>query len=293
MTSYQARNLITADGALDLVQLAALAGRRPALFEPAEPQFWTDPYIAQQMLKTHLDPDIDAASRHPAIIDATVAWIIERLGLAAGDALLDLGCGPGLYCKRFAARGLDVTGVDFSENSLRYAREHAHGTETYVLLNYLDLDYTNRFDVVTLIYGDFCPLSDAQRATLLGHIHRALKPGGHFVFDVTTPVQNRRTVIPPVWSVHKDGGFWKPGPHLMLAQVFDYPADDAILEQYIVVEADGKTTVYHNWFKAFTEETITPLLEAHGFRVAGLYNDLTGAPCTPDSPWLGIVAQKT
>lgn len=283
-------NLITADNKLDFAQIAALT-QPPALYASGEPHFWTDPHIAKEMLKVHLDPETEAASRPPETIDASVEWIIERLDLAPGDALLDLGCGPGLYCKRFAARGLQVTGVDFSENSIRYARKHAHGTETYMHMNYLGLDYTNQFDVVSLIFGDFCPLSDEQRETLLGHIHQALKPGGYFVFDVTTPAHNKRLTLPPVWSVYETSDFWKPGPHLMLVQTFNYPGE-VLLEQYTIIEADGKISVYRNWFKAFTEATITTLLAEHDFEIVGFYDDLTGQPRTPDSPWLGIVAQR-
>ncbi|MEW8167711.1 MAG: methyltransferase domain-containing protein [Candidatus Thiodiazotropha endolucinida] len=29
--------------------------------------------------------------------------------------MCDLGCGPGLYTKRFFAQGAEVTGIDFSE----------------------------------------------------------------------------------------------------------------------------------------------------------------------------------
>ena len=40
-------------------------------------------------------------------------------------AIADFGCGPGLYAQRLARAGLNVTGIDFSANSLQYAREVA------------------------------------------------------------------------------------------------------------------------------------------------------------------------
>ena len=76
--------------------------KQPAVFTAGELEFWTDPYIAKQMLKTHLDPNVDLASRRPETIQRTVAWILKMTGLKVGDALLDLGCGPGLYAERFA-----------------------------------------------------------------------------------------------------------------------------------------------------------------------------------------------
>ncbi len=86
---------------------------KPAPFTPGEPLFWNDPHISKRMLDVHLNPDIDAASRKPEIIDRTIKWLIEILGLQPGASLLDLGCGPGLYASRFAQAGFHLTGVDY------------------------------------------------------------------------------------------------------------------------------------------------------------------------------------
>ena len=75
---------------------------KPEPFTPGEPLFWDDPHISSQMLKTHLDPTTDLASRRPEIIELTVTWLVETLSLQPGDSVLDLGCGPGLYSARLA-----------------------------------------------------------------------------------------------------------------------------------------------------------------------------------------------
>jgi len=98
---------------------------KPEPFTPGEPLFWNDPHISKQMLKAHLDPNTEAASRRPEIIDRSVNWMIETLGLKTGGSLLDLGCGPGLYASRFAQAGFHVTGVDYSHNSIEYAGQYA------------------------------------------------------------------------------------------------------------------------------------------------------------------------
>ncbi|MCX6057388.1 MAG: class I SAM-dependent methyltransferase [Chloroflexi bacterium] len=82
--------------------------QKPSHFEPVEPLFWNDPHISAQMLKVHLDPNVDAASRKPETIDRSVRWVIETLALKSNNAVLDLGCGPGLYASSFARAGLQV-----------------------------------------------------------------------------------------------------------------------------------------------------------------------------------------
>lgn len=267
---------------------------RPPLFASGEPKFWTDPYIAGQMLAAHLDPNTDIASRRPETIQRSVAWIVQILGLKPGDSLIDLGCGPGLYANRLALDSLCVTGVDFSQNSIDYAIEAAHQNNleaTYRCQDYLQLEDESQYDVATLIYGDLCPLSPEQRTHLLANVHRALKPGGYFVLDVSTPSLRDRVGLKNGWYVAQSG-FWRPGPHLVLEQGFAYEGD-IFLDQYIVIEENGNISVYRNWFQDYTAVTIRAELESNKFTVESLWSDLMGAPYNPASDWIGVIARRS
>src|SRR4030042_1920824 len=115
-------NFILEPHTLNLAALQDLQ-QPPAPFTPGEPLFWDDPHISSQMLAFHLDPGIDAASRSPQTIDRSVVWITATLGLQPGDAVLDLGCGPGLYASRLAGRGVRLPGGDYSRPSIAYATD--------------------------------------------------------------------------------------------------------------------------------------------------------------------------
>lgn len=268
---------------------------KPVPFTPGEPLFWDDPHISKQMLAAHLDPQVDAASRRPQTIERSVQWLIDTLGLKPGASVLDLGCGPGLYASCLARAGLHVTGVDYSRRSIEHAVQFAEQNNldvTYRYENYLGLQDENRYDAALLIYGDFCPLSPIQRSKLLGNLQRALKPGGAFVLDVTTRECRRKHGSRNGWRAVQSG-FWKPGPHLVLEQGFDYPKRSIWLDQFITIEADGKMTVYRNWFQDYTPEAISDELSAGGFVVESLWGDLTGHPYTSQSEWIGVVTHKT
>lgn len=276
-----------------LSQLITLQ-QRPATFEAGEPLFWNDPHISTQMLLAHLDPTIDAASRIPETIDRSVQWIMDVLALKTGDAVLDLGCGPGLYASRFSRAGLNVTGVDYSLNSIEYAKQYASETKLnidYRYQNYLELNDEERYNAVFLIFGDFCPLNPQQRETLLKNVSRSLKPGGKFVLDVTTREHRKKHGNQNRWYA-TEHGFWKPGAHLVLEAGFDFPEQSIWLDQYTVIEADGKISVYRNWFQDYTPETVTEELAQGGFSVESLWADLTGTPYSPASEWIGILASK-
>ena len=278
---------------LDLALLQQLQ-HRPAPFTPGEPLFWDDPHISIGMLDSHLNPNTNAASRRPETIDRSVAWIVEVLDLHPGDAVLDLGCGPGLYAARLAGRGLQVTGVDYSRRSIEYATQYAreHGLDiAYRYQDYLSLQDALAYDAALLIYGDFCALGPEQRSLLLRNVHRALRAGGRFVLDVSTREHRKLHGARSAWYA-VEGGFWKPGPHLVLEQGFDYPEQSIYLDQYIVVQADGELSVYRNWFQDYAPEAIAAELEASGFSVYGLWGDLAGTLYAEGSEWIGVVADK-
>jgi SAM-dependent methyltransferase len=205
-----------------------------------------------------------------------------------------LGCGPGLYAARLAQRGMRVTGVDASRRSIDYAEQYAReqGLDIrYRYQNYLALEDTEEYDAALLIYGDLCPLAPDERSRLLRNVHSALKPGGYFVLDVTTRAHRKKYGSVNGWyAVEK--GFWKPGPHLALEQGFDYPEESIFLDQVIVVEADGKISVYRMWFQDYNRETITRELEDGGINVVGVWNDLMGTPYSDDTEWIGLVGRK-
>jgi SAM-dependent methyltransferase len=290
----QEKNLIINGQTLDLDQLKQLQ-EKPAPFTPGERLFWDDPHISAQMLATHLNPSVDLASRKPETIERTVAWIIETLNLKPGDCVLDMGCGPGLYTTRFVQKGLVVTGVDYSRRSIdyaaQYAREHKLNIQ-YRYENYLELTDTNLYDAVFLIFGDYCPLAPEQRRHLLANVRRALKPGGHFVFDVSTRVHRKLYGSTNSWYA-ANGGFWKPGYHLVLEQGFDYPEQSIWLDQIITVETDGKLSVYRNWFQDYTRDSITKELEAEGFTVQSTWSDLLGTEYKEDTEWIGVVTRTS
>lgn len=266
----------------------------PEPFTRGEPLFWDDPHISKMMLEAHLSQETEAASRPFEKIDAVVEWLLNHLAVEEGASWLDMGCGPGLYTQRLAQRGLCVTGIDYSRRSIAYAKEYAaehHLNIEYRYQNYLTLEEVAQYDVVSLIYGDFCPLSPSERASLLKRVHRALKPNGRFVLDVTTPILRERYKAPSRWYAAPDGGFWKSGPHLVLENGFEYP-NDIYVNQYIVIEPDGTQSVYRNWFQDYTPQRLADEIEAEGFAITAQWGDLSGKPYTDNSEWIAVVATR-
>lgn len=254
-------------------------------------ELWTRPYLARQMLNFHFNQDTDLASRRFEAIDQVVNWIDAQLNLS-GKRVCDLGCGPGLYTQRFAARGADVTGVDFSANSLDYARHSA--SEEQLSIQYLEADYLidelpSEFDVVTLIYTDLCILSPGQRATLLSRMRNMLKPGGYIVIDVagTASLASKQEVT--IIENRFMNGFWAPGNYVGIQRSFIYAEECISLDRYLIVEPNETWEIF-NWFQYFTPESIETELTIGGFEINQMVGDLNGEPLLPESQLIGIIA---
>ena len=258
---------------------------KPALYEKGTAVMWTDEHISKQLLEIHLHPDIDLASRKKATIEKTINWIFTQVE-AKELKILDLGCGPGLYTQQIAQKGHKVTGVDFSKNSIDYAKKQAKVNKLeieYIKKNYLDLDLPeNKFDLVMMIYTDLGVLLPEERFQLLGKIEKALKPGGTFIFDVLNDRDLDKKVSPKNWEASVQG-FWRNTPYLTLSESFFYELEKVILNQHIVAE-DEKTSVYRFWTHYFSHDDLKRLLKPFDFTGIEFYENVLPAD---DNLWSG------
>lgn len=260
---------------------------KPKLYEKTQEKFWNDPHISRGMLEEHLNPNTDAASRKPETIERSVEWIYSLL--PRGAKLLDIGCGPGLYASRFSDHGLCVTGLDFSERSIAYAKEHDTKTQ-YVMQDYLNMEFDSIYDMVTLIWCDYGALIPEDRNNLLGRVYQALKPGGMFLLDVFTPQWNTGRTENTSWEVCSNGGFWSPNPHICLNAQYYY-GERIDVARYVIVEA-GNILSYNIWNTCFTKQSLAEELQQHHFIPVDFYSDVEGKPYEENSPTLCAVMKK-
>lgn len=275
--------------------LARINARPQPFAHYTTPDLWNDPHVSRKMLELHLDANVDMASRNAAFVERSARWIISRFGLGPGKRVCDLGCGPGLYTTRFAAAGVDVTGVDLSENSIAYARKAAArdglGIE-YVLGNYLDFEPGAKFDLITMIFCDFCVLSPVQRKILLDKMRGMLAVGGRVFFDVFSPAFFESIEEKSNYQIDEDGGFWSANRNFVFFNTFRYDADRVILHKYTIIEKDRIRESY-NWLQCYDRESLEALFAENGFRVADAFANVAGDPYADDGKEFAVIARKT
>jgi len=109
---------------------------------------------------------------------------LDEVGEVAGKTLLHMQCHIGLDTLSWARRGARVTGVDFSEPALAFARSLADRCGLDARFVCADVDTwegDGEYDVVFTSHGTIVWLPDLDRWARL--IARSLRPSGTFYFN--------------------------------------------------------------------------------------------------------------
>jgi len=255
---------------------------------------WTDEYTSKQMLSFHLNEAIDVSSRNAEFINRSVKWIAAEFNIDKETKIADFGCGPGLYAERLAIHGANVTGIDFSERSIKYAKDVAARGElniSYVNQNYLEFETDDRFDLVLMIMCDFCALSPTQRKGLLSKFHKILKPSGSVLLDVYSLSAFEQREEAATYEVNQLNGFWSPNKYYGFKNTFKYDEEKVSLDKYTIIELDCTRKVY-NWLQYFAPENLEREFIEAGFSVKGLYSDVAGTQYDRNSSEFAIIANR-
>ena len=255
---------------------------------------WTDEHTSQMMLEYHLDESVDLSSRNKEFIERSVKWIVSHFGIDRQTAIADFGCGPGLYTTSFAEREADATGIDFSERSIRYARETAARKALdidYVCQDYLEFETEKRFDLITMIMCDFCALSPNQRKKILTRFHSLLNADGAVLLDVYSLNAFDQKEEVSTYEHRQLDGFWSKEDYYGFLNTFKYEEEKVILDKYAIIEKARTWTVY-NWLQYFSLDALRKEFEVNGFKIEEFYSDVAGKPFNSKSTEFAIVARK-
>jgi len=266
----------------------------PFQFYTAE-DLWTDEHTSKKMLEYHLNETLDLSSRNKDFISRSVKWIVSHFGINSNTSIADFGCGPGLYTTLFAENNADVTGIDFSERSIQYAKkiaDHKGLNITYCQQNYLEFETESRFDLITMIFCDYCALSPAQRKTMLAKFHSFLKPGGSVLLDVHSLNSfNSRDEV-SIYELNQLDRFWSPAKYYGFLNTFKYADEKVTLDKYTIIEK-ARTRVVYNWLQYFSKDSLQKELNENGFEIDEFYSDVAGSTFSSDSPDMAVVARKS
>jgi SAM-dependent methyltransferase len=216
-------------------------------------------------------------------VETNVAWLAQHLDLPPGAAILDIGCGPGLYCNRLARRGYHVTGIDIAQPLLDYAQAEAQEQGlgeacVYRRQSMFDLDDEAEFEAILLFQSIINRLESPEMQALLAQICTALKPGGHFVVELQRVPEGFTSQEP---TVTENISFLAQSPwcnqfHAWMIRELTFPASRERVTHHLILNPDGRPAEYWSRFKLYPIATLTDLLHQSGFTVQAVFGQPLG-----------------
>jgi SAM-dependent methyltransferase len=102
----------------------------------------------------------------------------------ASSRFLDLACGKGRHSLFLNKKGYDVTGIDLSEESIKYASRFENDTLHFYVHDMRKLFRTNYFDYVLNLFTSFGYFeNDRDDQSVIASASKALKNNGVLVID--------------------------------------------------------------------------------------------------------------
>ena len=137
----------------------------------------------------------------------------ERLlDLQAGELVLEVGCGNGVFARRIAQLGVQVIATDFSENLIERAK--ARTIDSADRIEYHVVDATDEGQLLSLgenrFDGVVCNMAMMDMTTiepLMRAVGKLLSPKGRFVFSVMHPCFNSNGALMMAEEEVKDGDY--------------------------------------------------------------------------------------
>jgi len=206
-----------------------------------------------------------------------------RLASQANGDVLELGCGTGRVSFPLAKSGVDLVGVDRSEQMLARARQRTSRTSgrvSFVRADIRQLPFKRgRFSMVLAPYGVLQSLiRERDLIETLESVAHVLKPGATFGIDLVPDV--------PKWREYDNKvqlrGRAKGGARLTLIESVRQDRRRRLTTfQQEYIERRGGRESRHRFELTFRTLTIAQLstrLERAGFRVDALLGDYRGRP---------------
>ena len=225
-----------------------------------------DAYHALAASYDRLTNDVD----YQATVDFYME-ILRREGLKPRTCV-DLACGTGSVTEILARMGMEVTGVDMSEEMLTQALGKVTDLEQpprFVCQKLQELRLPRGVDLAVCALDSLDYVTNpADCAEAIRRVYKALNPGGVFIFDVNTP-EKLMAMDGQVFLDEDDDVYcvWR-GEFDRETNICSYGMD--------LFQRQGK--VWHRSFEehreyAYSEEQLRDYLKAAGFTQIEVYAD--------------------
>ena len=217
----------------------------------------------------------------PLVYDQVNGWgkddefFLTLLKKSDVKTIADLGCGTGRLTTHFARAGYEITAIDPNEEAIDHAKSKVcPGDVMWQVGDSTNLQ-TNSFEAIVMtanVAQVF--LTEESWINVVADAYRALKPGGHFIFDTRNPLakvweQWEKDTTPDVATD------LVTGEPLEIWTQYEGFVDDVFTFFETVKKASTGEVIIHEkmQLKFRTQETIYQSLKNAGFSQIQVYGD--------------------
>jgi D-alanine-D-alanine ligase len=252
------------------------------------PEWWRSLFNALY-LKTDGDvTENDDATR------AEIDTLLDKVGIAPEDRILDLCCGQGRHCLELARRGFsNVTGVDRSRYLVRLARRRAKAQGLPVQFKEGDARHfslkPDSFDCVMLLGNSFGYFEQEEDdLAVLTAVQRVLRSSGRLILDITDGEWMRQNFEPRSWE-------WIDENQLVCRERSLSADRSRLISREVVIHAEqGVIADQFYAERLYGADGLRTLLEQAGFRDISFHQELEGNSnrVTDRGADLGMMARR-
>ena len=193
---------------------------------------------------------------------------------------LDLACGTGTLTTELKKRGVDIFGVDGSQEMLSEAMDKAYDeglSVLYLCQRMESLDLYGTIDTCVCTLDSLNHITDkAKLQAAIDRVGLFMNPGGMFVFDVNTVYKHRNILADNTFVYDTDKVFCVWQNSLKENNIVNIELD--------LFEREGESgELYARHSERFSERAyeigeLKEMLSAAGFETLAVYNDMSTEP---------------
>lgn len=247
---------------------------------------WWTSFFDETFARIGLDPTSEQALRKR---DATIDLLLDKLGIRAGDTVLDQCCGIGRLSIPLAKRGVRVIGVDQAARYIEIAHERSRDLPCeFHVADAAEFVAPRACDAAINWFTSFgYSHDDRWNARMLERAHESLRIGGRIALDyVNVPrvlAEFRNSMVDRIATA--DG-------ELLLIQEPSIEFRSGMMHgTWTLIRPSGSREVRHVENRAYMPHELVGLFECAGFAEIELF-DADGSPYKRDSRRCVVVGTK-
>ena len=189
--------------------------------------------------------------------------LISYLKPAADSRVLDIACGRGRHATYLQKKGFDVTGIDLSEQNIKFAQQFEQKHLHFFVHDMRKLFYINYFDLSLNLFTSFGYFdTEKDNVNSLKSFRKGLKDDGVMVIDYFNTIKIMKNLTAQEVKTMEGIEF----------SIKKFVSDGKIIK-HINFEHKGKDFAFEERVKAFTLEDFERMLSKSGLRLVEKFGD--------------------